>query len=485
MGEELGKISGNMTQQSTRHTGSGHHPNHKKEPQAMNTSKVYHRQNCELEEVTITCDHDHEEEHEKKGEQSKGEHGKAGGGKREAEKQPDGTFLLEVCANGDKEPEEAGGVTIPETHAGISTIRGLPTVGDKLKLKAEVDHPCREHPVWVITEAGGKTHTFPHLIKLEHEFVCRSGTYRKGVLGIFWLRSVKPRVYKVVCTAHHGSKTTFVHAYPTVESKLEVDTREQGGKADHAHSPEWVEHLEAARDKIKKVFTFLEKWTGKDTVDVKQVFEGSLYMTNYWQENKASNKVDWKGELGLDMVFLDMEVDIPIPNPTFLASRAIKFVERVSRGKMSVEFGLFFGVEGTFSANPHFEWTNDDIECKSGDLSAKFTIMLIAKAEVRWKGNVASLKFDIHTTLTFKGKPKMIQGPQVEVEVILNVQPLGGRIQVDLRKSYHKRYFKHISTWVHGVPKTKEYHPPDFTVEFFKATEHKIGTYNLLPPSSG
>lgn len=458
----------------------------------MNTSKVYHKGNCELEEVTITCEHEHEEEHEREGEHGKGkaggEHGKgkpkAGGGKREAKKQQDGTFLLEVCANGDKEPEEAGAVTKSEPSEGISLIRGLPNRGDKLKLKAEVDHPCGEHPIWTITDIGSGTHTFPHSMELTHDFVCRSGTYHKGVLGILWLRSVKPRVYKVVCKAHHGLKTTLIHAYPTVESKLEIDTREQGGKAGHAHSSGWVGHLSTMRDRLKKAFKFLEKWTGKDTVEVEKLFEGSLYMTNYWQEDKASNKVDWKGELGLDMVFLEMNVEIPIPNPTFLASRAIKFAERVSRGKMSVEFGLFFGVEGNFSANPHFEWTNDVVK-PSGDFSAEFTISLIAKAEVRWRGNVASLKFDIHTKITFKGKPKMTQGPQVEVEVMLNVQPLGGRIRVELKRTIIKRHLWHPGTWHHGVQETKEYHPPDFTVEFFKAREYPLGAFHLLPPPSG
>lgn len=346
-----------------------------------------------------------------------------------------------------------------------------------------MDGCCRQHPVWTITEKGGKTETIPQKkVEPDHKFVGSQYPLRRGVLGIFWLRTAEPRVYQVVCTAHNGSKKALIRAYPTVESKLEIDTREQGGKPGHTHNPGWVEHLDTMRDKVKEAFKILEQWTGKDSVEVEKLFEGSLYLTNYWKENKASNKVDWKGELGLDMVFLEMGVEIPIPNPAFLASRAIKFVERVSRGQIDFEVGLYFGVEGKFSANPHFEWTNDVVKLTTGDLSAEFMIQLIAKAEIRWRGYVGALKFRIQTIFTFKATPKMTQEPQITLDVVVNWQPLGGRIQVELRRTYMKRTLRHP---FRGVKTTKEYDPPDFQVQFFHAREYPVGKFNLLPPPHG
>jgi len=246
------------------------------------------------------------------------------------------------------------------------TDRADPTLVDEITLKATMSHHCSWHPTWKVFEEhthkllaahNGLLLPANHLMPpvVDEIILTRILPHVPGQTSdAYWLRSVRPRTYKIQLHTCHATKEILIHVYPQIKSGFSITIHRDNG---HLAAPEdsWLGRIEKYEQKFKKILSFVQEYVPRlENVEVDILAQGILNLSNTWEEEKGSNEVVWKASVDADMDLIELAFRLPLVNINPLPS-AVK--DKIGN---YFDAGIYFTFDGKVAAKFAGAWTDKE-----------------------------------------------------------------------------------------------------------------------------
>ena len=346
-----------------------------------------------------------------------------GAGKRHAAREHDGKLLIDIMP---------GGPTLKQTFLFSSLEIGNTVYSDKLTFCAVVGSPDSRHPAWTISGPNLPTQPiYPGKQEIEWKF--KTLGFKTGslpFLDFYWRPEITPDEYIITCRACRGdAQEALVRVWPRFKSKLDIwtvddeDGKERGKQLVHAvkHAKhearqqclEWTKHLSQARKAVTEVFRVLGKWIPNVDDVTCTLFEGSLSLSNEYEEEEEGAEVVWKGELELEMVVLSIDVKVAAAQANWLPHNVQEYFDKLG-GSFQAE--IYFEFKGEAKTSVKGVWIAEKQKQLKAEIGGSVALSVGAESHVKVGGNV--LAADIHATtkLAIKSEPKVTRQPSITLE---------------------------------------------------------------------
>lgn len=297
--------------------------------------------------------------------------------------------------------------------------QGNPVVSDKMTFHVKMARKCSEHPAWALWDCSenkwvetyrGDEWKTEELLPPVIDYSSMPSVLPKipGVSNAYWLKSVRPRLYKAhlyTCDAH---EVIHINVYPLVESGIDITIEREGSKNEPAKGS-WASRIETCRDRFEDLVGLLSHIapTG-GTVEVEIFPEGKISLLNKWVEEEKTNEVVWEADVTVDVTIAEIKVVRPII--AGLPEFVMKEIRKVAEAGIDITLTLDASVGATvkWKQAPEEKMTRTP----SGEIKGKGSLSLSAHATAH-----------VHVPFFHRSTVHLDIGASTEMELTAEIEP--------------------------------------------------------------
>lgn len=201
--------------------------------------------------------------------------------------------------------------------------QGDPTIDDKITLQATMARHCSKHPAWALWDCSTNEWVDTHqgekwltdaLLPPVIDYSALPSVLPKFLGGphAYWLKGVKPRLYKIHLYTCEGDEVIHVKVYPLVESGIDITIEHEGDKNEPAKGS-WHSRIKESKEKFESVVGVISRVTpAGGSVSLEILPEGKFSLLNKWVEEEKTSEVVWEADVVVEATIIKLTIVRPI-----------------------------------------------------------------------------------------------------------------------------------------------------------------------------